>query len=214
MTVAMQVANDGTPGSWATIESRLRKISPGGSARSARMCAAVRSCTMTAAASGPWPIASPTMSAARPPGSGTMSCQSPPDDAVADRQELLRYFQAGRDLRQPRHQAALQGLRGAPLPVVEPGVVQRQRGARGQFQGQGDLAGAEPGAARRPAEDRAADHRAAGGQRHRQERVARRGLLQVHPGLAGKLLRLHLVGPVEQHRLPGGDRLQPARALR
>ena len=33
---------------------------------------------MTAAASGPWPIASPMISAVRPPGSATMSCQSPP----------------------------------------------------------------------------------------------------------------------------------------
>ena len=72
----MQVAN-GSAIPDAISSSRCR-ISPGGRSSPASVCAAVRSCTITAAASGPWPIASPTISAARPPGSATMSCQSPP----------------------------------------------------------------------------------------------------------------------------------------
>jgi hypothetical protein len=88
--------------------------------------------------------------------------------ADADRQVALRDLQSRRDLWPPREQPALEGERGAPLPVVQPGVVNAQRGMGGKLAGQHDLALREGGGGCRPPEHRASQHRPAGGERHRQ----------------------------------------------
>ena len=62
----------------AAISSSRCSTAAGGRSRAASALAAARSCAITVAASAPWPMASPTISALRPLGSGMMSHQSPP----------------------------------------------------------------------------------------------------------------------------------------
>ena len=76
-TAHTQVANAGSFSEPAIRFSLSSSIS-GSRPASASACAPARSCTITVAASGPWPIASPTMRTVRPSGSGMMSYQSPP----------------------------------------------------------------------------------------------------------------------------------------
>ncbi len=107
-----------------------------------------------------------------------------------------------------RQQAALEGQRGLPLAPVEPGVVQRQRGAGDQFLGEGDVGGAERLGVAHPDELGSAEHHAPGGDRHHQVGVDARRDPGGHPVLAGDQPAQHLlvhVGP--QQRLPAAQAL-------
>ncbi|CAK7283004.1 hypothetical protein SGPA1_20979 [Streptomyces misionensis JCM 4497] len=106
------------------------------------------------------------------------------DDVVpvaADLAQRLRgpvpcgHLQARVAGRKPRQQAALQGLGGAAGVVVEYGVVDAQRGARGEFAGQGEVVLVEGCGVAGAGQAHDADALAAGDQRD--------GDVGVHPGL-------------------------------
>ncbi|CAM5729147.1 hypothetical protein SANTM175S_10995 [Streptomyces antimycoticus] len=76
------------PSSWsirAIRSSRCDRISSGGRSSVEKLCTAVRSRPIVAAACRPCPTTSPTTSATRAPGNGMTSNQSPPTPDSAGR---------------------------------------------------------------------------------------------------------------------------------
>jgi len=67
------------------------------------------------------------------------------DDAVTDRQVAMSDLQTPGDLRPRGEQAALQRLRGPPLPLIQPGVVDAHRRPRGKLPRQRDIRRPEAG---------------------------------------------------------------------
>jgi len=58
-----------------------------------------------------------------------------PDHVRPHREVAVRDLHPGRDTWLTGQQAVLEGKRGPPLPVIEPGVVDAYRGPGGQFGG-------------------------------------------------------------------------------
>ena len=109
----------------------------------------------------------------------------------------MRDLHPSRDTRLAGQQAVLEGERGPPLPVVEPGVVDAHRGPGGQFGGQCDVIGLEARIAGGPGEGRAAQHQTPRGQWDGQERgVAGRDLMAAGtPGQPVDGLLAEVIGP-------------------
>ena len=116
----------------------------------------------------------------------------------------------------PRQQAALQGERGVPLPGVEAGVVQRDPGPGGELHGQRQVLAVEGRTVSAAGDHQQPEHRAAGPQRHgdqrvdvefaqqlRDARVVRAGGPQLGPGL-GEVGR----AGVEHRPQEGADRFE------
>lgn len=160
------------------ISSRWHSTWAGGSSSREKARVAVRSWPMIAAAWMPLPMTSPTTSPTLPSGRGSTSNQSPPHGT--DRGQI-----PGGDLQAVQvawllgEQAALEGERGVAFPGVEPGVVDAQGGADGQFAGEGEVLLVERPGVDGAVQAEGAEHTAAGDQRGGDIRV--HALAQQHP---------------------------------
>ncbi|CAM5629198.1 hypothetical protein SRIMM317S_04357 [Streptomyces rimosus subsp. rimosus] len=192
-----------------TRSSRWESTSSGARSRLASACTAVRSRPMVAAACSPWPTTSPTTRATRALETGMTSTSCRPHArggvggqiAVGDLDgELFGQF--------ARQQAALEGQRAVVLLGVAAGVVDADGGAGDELLGQEEVVLLERLGAFRAPQAHQAEHQAAGGQRHDDQRVGAQA-----QGLFGALRVLDVpAGAVRQVRFE--DRLLLDEALR